>query len=98
MKVDRTAKPYLRAEDVDQLARQNTQLMAELWIVKDRLAMLESLLIEKGLLEEERIDNTLPEGELAERLDRERERFIQRIVGLPPEERTLENLQALGRR
>ena len=97
MKVDRTPKQYLRDDDVDQLARQNTQLMTELWIVKDRLAVLEAMLAEKGLIDRERIDNSVPEGELAEELDRERGRFIRRIDGLPPEERTLDKLKALGR-
>ena len=97
MEIDRKPGPYLREEDVDQLARQNTQLMTELWIVKDRLAVLEALLVEKGLLGERDIDDQPPEGELADKLDRERERFIKRIVGLPLEERTLENLQAIGR-
>lgn len=96
MEIDRSQKHYLSTDDVDQLARQNTQLMTELWIVKDRLAVLEAMLVEKGLLDAEVIDDNPPEGALAEKLDRERERFIRRIVGLPPEERTLENLKALG--
>jgi hypothetical protein len=94
--IDRSPKHYLKAEDVDQLARQNTQLMTELWIVKDRLAVLEAMLVEKGLLAEGAIDDNPPQGELAQKLDRERERYIRRIVGIPPEERSIDSLKALG--
>lgn len=93
----RTTGRYLSEADVDQLARQNTQLMTELWIVKDRLAMLEALLVEQGIMAEDALDAAPPAAALAEQLDRERERFVQRIVGLPPEERTLERLKALGK-
>lgn len=47
MKVERNKPTYLQPEDVDALARQNAQLMTELWIVKDRLTLLETLLEEK---------------------------------------------------
>lgn len=96
MSVDRTTGPYLAADDVDRLARQNTQLMAELWIVKDRLAVLERLLADKGLLAAGEVDDTVPESDLAAQLDRERERFIRRIQGFAPEDRTTEALKALG--
>lgn len=98
MEVNRERRQYLAAEDVDELARQNTQLMAELWIVKDRLALLEQLLADKGLLATGEVDSTQPSETLGGELDRERERYIRRIVGLAPEERTLENLKALGER
>lgn len=76
--------------------RQNTQLMAELWVVKDRLTVLEHLLEEKGLLETKAVSDFLPEGNLADHLDRERERYIKRIQGFGPEERTIDALKALG--
>lgn len=97
MDINRDSKHYLSIEDVDQLARQNTQLMTELWIVKDRLAVLENLLAEKGVVTPEEVD-TPPDEALAARLDKERERYIKRIVGLPPEERTVEALKSLGSR
>lgn len=96
MEIDRSPRQYLDPRDVDQLARQNTQLMTELWIVKDRLAVLENLLTEKGLLAPDEVDGAHPDDALMARLDVERERFITRIVGLAPEERTTENLKALG--
>jgi hypothetical protein len=96
MEIKREARKYLTSDDVDQLARQNTQLMTELWIVKDRLAVLENLLAEKGILAADEVDGAVPDEALGAKLDRERERFIQRIVGIPPEERTIERLKALG--
>lgn len=92
----RRNRTYLSPEDVDRLARQNTQLMAELWIVKDRLAVLEHLLELKGVVATEEIGDFLPENDLAAHLDRERERYIQRIQGFGPGERTTEALRAMG--
>ena len=98
MQVNRERRHYLSADDVDELARQNTQLMTELWIVKDRLALLEQILAEKGVLSSCEVDATQPDETLSAELERERDRYIRRIVGLAPEERNVENLKALGER
>jgi hypothetical protein len=96
MEVNRERRHYLAADDVDELARQNTQLMTELWIVKDRLALLEQLLADKGVLARGEVDDTQPDETLNAELDRERDRYIRRIVGLAPDERSVESLKALG--
>lgn len=95
-----TPDPYLTPADVDQLARQNVQLITELWIVKDRLAVLEGLLVEKGILAADAVDQTTPDATLEDALGRERESYIKRVLGLPEGERTTENLKAMasGRR
>ncbi|MFK7830449.1 MAG: hypothetical protein AB8B57_11795 [Congregibacter sp.] len=92
----RATAPYLNAADVDQLARQNVQLITELWIVKDRLAVLENLLAEKGVLTGDEVDAATPNEQLEATLDAERESYIKRILGLPEEYRTAENLKALA--
>lgn len=91
-----SCRQYLNSEDVDALARQNTQLMAELWIVKDRLAILEKLLAEKGILATDEVDDSPPDEALSAELARERDRYVQRIAGIPPEERSIDTLKALG--
>lgn len=87
---------YLEAEDLDTLARQNIQLMAELWIVKDRLAMLEDMLEKQGLIDRRTFETTEPEGPLAEELEAQRAAYIKRIVGLSADQRTIPNLQAVA--
>lgn len=94
--IKREPTRYLSGEDVDWLARQNTQLMTELWIVKDRLAVLEDLLEKSGVLEKDAVDNTPPDETLGAELDKRREQFVKRVVGMPPAERSIETLKDLG--
>lgn len=96
MKIERTKLKYLQAEDVDALARQNIQLMTELWIVKDRLALLETMLEDKGAVDRTTLNDMEPEGDLAEELRREREAYVDRIMGLDPRDRTVEALRDMS--
>jgi hypothetical protein len=91
--IDRTRKPQLTSDDVDRLARQNAQLMAELWIVKDRMAILEKLLQTAGVLDRAALNRYVPEGEFAAELTHEREAFVARIVDDAPENRSVETLK-----
>ncbi len=84
---------YLQAEDLDTLARQNIQLMAELWIVKDRLAILEDMLEKQGLIDRAVFETTEPDEALAEELEADRVAYIKRIVGLGADQRTIPNLR-----
>lgn len=96
MKIDRKPLSYLRAEDFDALARQNVQLMTELWIVKDRLAVLETMLAEKSLVDRQKLNDIEPDGALAEELDRDRTAYLERIMGVDPRERTVEALKNIS--
>lgn len=96
MKIERPNTKYLKPEDVDALARQNTQLMTELWIVKDRLAVLESMLEEKGQIDRTALNDMEPQGALAEELRREREAYVERIIGFEPKDRTVERLRDMA--
>ena len=96
MKIERTHLKYLASDDVDAVARQNAQLMAELWIVKDRLALIETMLEEKNLIDRKTLNDIEPEGELADELRREREAYIDRIMGIDPKDRTVEALRDMA--
>lgn len=89
---------YLQAEDLDTLARQNIQLMAELWIVKDRLAMLEDMLAKQGLIDRAVFETTEPDEALSAELEADRVAYIKRIVGLSADQRTIPNLQDVAPR
>jgi hypothetical protein len=95
-KINRKRKPLLSPEDVDRVARQNVQLMTELWIVKDRLALLESMLEAAGLLSRAALNRAVPEGPLAQELETERNNYIRRVLHDDPERRTVESLKALA--
>ncbi len=77
----------------------NTELLSELWILRDRVMVLEKLLEEKGLLERETLRDYLPSGEFEKELLDERDRLVRRVAGAPwTEEFTWESLVERGGR
>ena len=54
-------------------------MAAELWVVKDRLAVLERVLDKHGIPASE-IDTFEPDGEFKEQLATARKAYIQRII------------------
>lgn len=68
-----------RPQHMDALFAITMELASELWVVRDRLAVIEQLLDERGNLTRDDIEKTQPRGEFAERLSEERRRFMTRI-------------------
>jgi hypothetical protein len=81
--VDRLERPYLGQKELDDLMRMNSELLAELWILRDRVTVLEHLLQEKNVLERRQLDEYVPQGDLARELERERAALVQRVAGAP---------------
>jgi hypothetical protein len=63
--------------------RVNSELLAELWILRDRLTVLEHLLAAKGVVERKAIDDFVPTGALATELEKERGAIVRRVMGAP---------------
>ena len=61
----------------------NTELLAELWIVKDRLMVLERVLCDKLAVDRDEIDRFVPDGAFAEELEREREIMMKKVMHAP---------------
>lgn len=74
---------YLHNATVEDTARMIESLAEELWILKDRSAILEQLLIDKVGLTLEEIESYEPGEELAQRLTRDRQRLIRKVFGAP---------------
>ena len=75
---------YLAEQNLDDLGRMVLALLSELWIVRDRVAILEARLAEKGRLESDtELDDYTPGPELAKRLDGLRDRMIAGVLGAP---------------
>jgi hypothetical protein len=74
-------KPYTGDEMMDNVIRMNTELMSELWILRDRVTLLEHLLQQRGVLDRKQLDDLVPTGELAKELRRERDALVEKIVG-----------------
>lgn len=91
---------YLQEIDIEALARMNAALISELWIMRDRLAVLEQLLEERGVLAPEEINDYTPREPFASKLAALRQVVVGSIVGAPfaNDDRTVEALAEVGRR
>jgi hypothetical protein len=76
-----SAKGFMVSEDVDGLARMMMAMLSELWIARDRIAILESLLEEVGVLSAGAADHAAPSPELAERLEAMRSIMVANVLG-----------------
>jgi hypothetical protein len=76
----RPDRPYLGHKDIDDLLRMNSELLAELWILRDRVTVLEHMLEQKQLISRSELSEFVPSGELASELARERDALVQRVV------------------
>ena len=81
--VDRPARPYLGQRELDDVMRMNSELLAELWILRDRVTVLEHLLEEKQVLKRQEISEHVPGEALSAELTREREALVRRVAGAP---------------
>lgn len=93
-----TELTYLGSEALDHLARMNTELLSELWILRDRVAVLEQVLTEQGTLHPGAIDNYQPGPELRERLELLRRLTVENVMGAPYRQRpSVAEIQARAR-
>jgi hypothetical protein len=93
--MDESTPGYLEAGDVDAVARMLNALLTEHWIMRDRLAILEQLLVDSGVVHGGAIDRYTPQGEFAENLEALRQTTFSKVLGAPfaQEDRTVENLR-----
>lgn len=69
---------------LDRLAGMVLALAAEVHVLRDRLALAEAALAERGVLDPARLDAAVPEGALEARLAAERAAFVRHLFeGLP---------------
>lgn len=73
--------PHLLQRRVEDLAQGFVAVTSELWIVKDRLAVLEQVLARHGIDAQREIDAFEPAGEFKTALDTERRAWAQRMIG-----------------
>jgi hypothetical protein len=66
-------------EDLDGVLRMVMEVASELWVLRDRFAVLEQRLDEQGTVSREDLETLQPEGEFAERLKVDREQFLRRL-------------------
>jgi hypothetical protein len=75
---------------IDDLAAAYVSVLGELWILKDRQAVLEQVLARHGIPAPEAVERFEPDGKFKAELDAERQAWVRRMVGalfrkgLPP--------------
>lgn len=74
------SEPSLHPGQLDHLGKAVLLLARELWVTRDRLAVLEAVLESRGIPVADAIRDFQPDGALAQRLAGEREAFARAIV------------------
>jgi hypothetical protein len=72
--------PSLHAGQLDHLGKAVLLLARELWVTRDRLAVLEAVLESRGIAVSDAIRDFQPEGALAERLAAERDSLARALI------------------
>lgn len=70
----------LGAEDVPALGKALISLAREVWVLNDRLMVLEDLLTESKILAPDALDTHQPSQERQTEIDRKSREFLERIV------------------
>lgn len=76
-----TRPTYLGDSRLDDVARMVFELTSELWILKDRTIMLETLLAQNGIVAPGAVDAFQPDADLQEVLAAERKALVARVYG-----------------
>lgn len=74
-------RSYLSTRELDAITRTQTEMLSELWILRDRVLVLEHLLEQANILPPEAIDNLDPPPQLTEKLNQDRDALVARVAG-----------------
>ena len=77
------ANIYLNQDNVDDLGRMVAGLLSELWIMRDRMAVLEHLLIAQGSLTAAQIEDFDWPADRADEIEALRDRMVASVIGAP---------------
>lgn len=72
---------YLGDARLDDVARMVFELTSELWVLRDRVLVLEDQLVSSGALAAGSVDTAVPGEALAERLAAGRKQIVARVYG-----------------
>lgn len=91
-------EPYLSSTEMDYLARMNLELLSELWITRDRLAVLEQVLIDNDLMKPTAVDDYVPDADTAANIETLRRVVVENVIGaMFKPDHSVETLKAQGR-
>ena len=70
----------LRPEDLDRLGQALITLTKELWVVKDRVRVLEATLTDAGVIVPNAVDQFQPDTALKDELSKDRAQLIEQVL------------------
>ena len=73
----------LAPADLDQFGRMFFALLAELWVTRDRAAIMEKLLVNQGVLQPGQIEAFAPSGDFAAELAAMRDQLMSQVMSAP---------------
>lgn len=74
---------YLEEANVDDLGRMVASLLSELWMLRDRVLILEEMLSQKGVIDGAALDTFEWSPEQAERVETLRDQMVGSVLGAP---------------
>jgi hypothetical protein len=74
---------YLNEDNIDDLARMVTALLSEIWIMRDRMAVMEKMLADKTDVTSQALDDYVPSPEFSKELELLRDRMVNNVIGAP---------------
>jgi hypothetical protein len=74
---------YLDENNIDDLGRMVTALLSELWIMRDRMAIMEKQLEENKIIPPGAIDDFVPSPAVSAELEILRDRMVASVIGAP---------------
>ena len=77
---NRPNQQILTDTDIDGVGRAVMTLCHELWVVKDRMAVLEAVLAENGIDASKAVDAYQPDAALQEKLNQDGRELVERIL------------------
>lgn len=92
----RPESSYLQNKELDSIALMQTEIMSELWILRDRVIILEHLLTKADILLPDQIDNFEPSKSLEKKLQHERDKYVARVLDVGfRQELSVEKIKAI---
>ncbi len=88
------ANIYLNEDNIDDLGRMTLALLSEFWVMRDRMAIMEALLIKAKVIGPDDIEQFSYTPEQEVEMEKLRDRIVTAVIGAPvaAKERSVEQI------
>ncbi len=77
------ANVYLNEDNIDDLGRMVVALLSEFWVMRDRMAIMEALLVKAKVVGPDDIEQFSYTPEQEEEMEKLRDRIVTAVIGAP---------------